>query len=209
MFVGGRIYFAVKDCRRLGVSTVNSPTCSVLADDEGGHDHHPNLGNDFGNKLSMQKSRTTELSETTMPTALVTALMLAASNVTACRDQRNVHLRGHRVKVAARGKYNSFMTYTNPPSNWANSLMVPRRLRLATWREDSGWPSNGSKIKARDLASTASSSPSVNNVPMRLPSRPLASNLDGKRNQRLKNFRIVFRYFAKNTLKHVSRSRVR
>src|SRR6266581_8311363 len=61
---------------------------------------------------------------------------------------------------------------TNPPSSCANSLMVPRRLRLATCREDSGCPSNGSKINGLDLASTAFSSPSVNSVPTRLPSRP-------------------------------------
>ena len=50
--------------------------------------------------------------------------------------------------------------------------MVPRRLRLVTCREASACPNKGSKINARDLASTAFSSPSVNSVPMRLPSRP-------------------------------------
>src|SRR5579863_7814302 len=50
--------------------------------------------------------------------------------------------------------------------------MVPRRLRLVRWSEDSGCPDNGSKINGLDLASTAFSSPSVNNVPTRLPSRP-------------------------------------
>src|SRR5437016_8972645 len=50
--------------------------------------------------------------------------------------------------------------------------MVPRRLRLVTWRRDSGCPDNGSKINGLDLESTAFSSPSVNSVPTRLPSRP-------------------------------------
>src|ERR1700735_198735 len=50
--------------------------------------------------------------------------------------------------------------------------MVPRRLRLVIWSEDSGCPDNGSKINDLDLASTAFSSPSVNSVPTRLPSRP-------------------------------------
>src|SRR6266436_2435716 len=50
--------------------------------------------------------------------------------------------------------------------------MVPRRLRLVTWSADSGCPDNGSKINGLDLASTAFSSPSVNSVPTRLPSRP-------------------------------------
>src|SRR6201987_5354028 len=61
---------------------------------------------------------------------------------------------------------------TNPPSSCANSLMVPRRLRLVTCSDDSGCPDNGSKINGLDLASTAFSSPSVNRVPTRLPSRP-------------------------------------
>src|SRR5246127_5532332 len=50
--------------------------------------------------------------------------------------------------------------------------MVPRRLRLVTCSDDSGCPDNGSKISGLDLASTAFSSPSVNSVPTRLPSRP-------------------------------------
>src|SRR4029077_8314201 len=61
---------------------------------------------------------------------------------------------------------------TNPPSSCANSLIVPRRLGLVTWSDDSGCPANGSKINGLDRASTAFSSPSVNSVPTRLPSRP-------------------------------------
>jgi len=45
----------------------------------GGMIHHPNLGNVFADQLSMTEKPTTELSETTIPTALVTALMLAAA----------------------------------------------------------------------------------------------------------------------------------
>jgi hypothetical protein len=44
----------------------------------GGMIRHPRLGNDFADQLPCQKSLTTELSETTMPTALITALMAAA-----------------------------------------------------------------------------------------------------------------------------------
>src|SRR5438270_10180388 len=50
--------------------------------------------------------------------------------------------------------------------------MVPRRLRSVICRADSEWPNNGSKINDLDLASTAFSSPSINNVPTRFPSRP-------------------------------------
>ena len=41
--------------------------------------HHPNLWNDLADQLSMAENRTSELSETTIPTALVTALILAAA----------------------------------------------------------------------------------------------------------------------------------
>jgi hypothetical protein len=41
-----------------------------------------------------------------------------------------------------------------------------------TWSDDSGCPDNGSKINGLDFASTAFSSPSVNSVPTRRPSRP-------------------------------------
>ena len=34
------------------------------------------------------------------------------------------------------------------------------------------WPANGSRMSARDAASTASALPTVNNVPIRRPSRP-------------------------------------
>jgi hypothetical protein len=83
---------------------------------------------------------------------------------------------------------------------------VPRRLRLVTWRKESGCPNKGSKINGLDLASTAFSSPSVNSVPTRRPSRPSRANLDCQPNHWLKNVRIVFSYFAENALKHRSRS---
>jgi len=46
----------------------------------GGMIHHPNLGNDFADPVVRdRKGAPPELSETTIPTALVTALMLAAA----------------------------------------------------------------------------------------------------------------------------------
>jgi hypothetical protein len=80
-----------------------------------------------------------------------------------------------------------------------NSLMVPRRLRLVMWREDSGCPINGSTISGRDLASTAVliSEREQSTNAFSLPT--LAGNFDGEPNQRLKNARIVFGYFAQNT----------
>jgi hypothetical protein len=65
-------------------------------------------------------------------------------NVTAAESQRHFRLRSHSVEVAARGKYNSVTT--NPPSNCANSLMVPRRLRLVKCREASGCPNSYEQI---------------------------------------------------------------
>jgi len=71
------------------------------------------------------------------------------------------------------------------------------------WSEDSGCPDNGSKINGLDLASTAFSSPSVNSVPTRLPSRPSRA-ISTEPNQGLKDVRIIFRYLAENALKHPS-----
>jgi hypothetical protein len=141
-----------------------------------------------------------------MPTALVTALMLAAANVTAAESQRHVHLCGQGVEVAARGKGNSVVAHHGPAIQLRQFLDCPRRLRLVTWREDSGCPNNGSKINGLDLESTASSSPSVNSVPTRLPARPSRAISTGQPNQWLKNVGIVFRYLAENTVKHPSRS---
>jgi hypothetical protein len=87
-----------------------------------------------------------ELSEKTIPTALVTALMFAAATVTAAESQRHVHLCGHGIEIAARGNDNCLPLTTNPPSNCANSFIVPPKFRFAMCREDSGCPSNGSKI---------------------------------------------------------------
>src|ERR1700680_1211682 len=97
---------------------------------------------------------------------------------------------------------------TNPPSSCANSLMVPRRLRLVRCREGSGCPTNGSKINGLDLASTAFSSPSVNRVPNPPALSTFAGNLDCEPNQRLKNVGIMICYLAENTLKHPSTPRL-
>jgi hypothetical protein len=68
-------------CRRFGVRIVSSPTRSLLpVPPELGMIHHPDLGNDFANQLSMtEKSHYRTLGHHNTPTALVTALMLAAA----------------------------------------------------------------------------------------------------------------------------------
>jgi len=66
--------------------------------------------------------------------------------VTAAESQRHVHLCGHGIEIAARGNDNCLPLTTNPPANRANSFIVPRKFRFAMCREDSGCPSNGSKI---------------------------------------------------------------
>ena len=119
-----------------------------------------------------QNKRTTALSETTTARALVAALMLApamcrlpsprgsgSSGVTACKYRQ------------AETMTPSSLT-TNAPSSCASSLIVPRNPGSLKCREDSGCPSNGSRINARERARTSCWSPSVKRVPMRRPSRP-------------------------------------
>src|SRR5690348_2363007 len=61
---------------------------------------------------------------------------------------------------------------TNAPSSCASSLIVPRRFAFEIERRSFGCPASGSRISGRDRSRTACSSPNVNNVPMRRPSRP-------------------------------------
>jgi hypothetical protein len=76
---------------------------------------HPKLGNDFADQLSHdRKSRTTELSETTIPTAFVTALMLAAAMRRLPSPSGTSTCAATSVEVAARGRHNSFAAYHEP-----------------------------------------------------------------------------------------------
>src|ERR1700756_1268111 len=71
-------------------------------------------------------------------------------------------------QIAARGKDNSFATYHEPTVQLRQFLNGSAEIEIGDMSRS---PNNGSKINALDLASTAFSSPSVNRVPTRLPSR--------------------------------------
>jgi hypothetical protein len=61
---------------------------------------------------------------------------------------------------------------TNAPSSCASSLIVPRTSGSVICVRAGAWPASGSRMSGRDAASTASTLPTVNNVPIRRPSRP-------------------------------------
>src|SRR6267378_5620159 len=76
--------------------------------------HHPHLGNDFANQLSMtEKShqRTLGNHNTHCPGD---STHVGGGNVTAAESQRHVHLCGHSIEIAASGKENSFAAYHEP-----------------------------------------------------------------------------------------------
>ncbi len=76
--------------------------------------HHPNLGNDFANQLSVtEKAYQRTLGDhDTHRTGDSTHV--GGGNVTAAEPQRYVHRCGHSIEVATRGKENSFAAYHEP-----------------------------------------------------------------------------------------------
>src|SRR5258706_4337634 len=77
----------------------------------GGMIHHPKLGNDFADQLSMtEKSHHRTLGHYNTH-RLSHSTHVGGSNVTAAESQRHVPKCGCGVEVAARGKDNSVMTY--------------------------------------------------------------------------------------------------
>ena|SRR5882672_12311279 len=94
--------------------------------------HHPNLGNDFADQLSMtEKSHHGALGNHNAY-RFGNSTHVGGRNVTAAESQWHVHLCGHSIEVAARGKENSFPTYHEPAIQLRQFLDVPRRLRLVT-----------------------------------------------------------------------------
>ena len=90
-------------------------------------------------------------------------------------------------------RQHSVRAHHKAPSSCANSFKVPRRSGSSMWRRLSGWPASGLRIRERDFARTASSSPSVNNVPMRRPSRPSRAISTASSDQRFHDRRIEVR----------------
>ena len=70
--------------------------------------HHPDLGNDLANQLSMtEKSNKRTLGNHNTHCA-GNSTHLGRGKVTAAESQRHVYLCGHSIEVAAHGKENSF-----------------------------------------------------------------------------------------------------
>src|ERR1700676_4134262 len=88
-----------------------------------------------------------------------------------------------------------WMFTTRRRSATASRMRAGRSSKKARWeRRDVGPGEHGSLISEREQSANAVSLPT------------LAGNFDGEPNQRLKNARIVFGYFAQNTFKHPSNS---
>src|SRR5258708_7100542 len=76
--------------------------------------HHPDLGNDFANQLSVTEKAYHRTLGDHNTHRLGDGAHVGGGNVTAAESQRHVHFRGHSIEVAARGKENSFPTDHEP-----------------------------------------------------------------------------------------------
>jgi hypothetical protein len=133
---------------------------------------HPDLGNDFADQLSMTEKPHHRTLRDDNSYGFGNCAHVGGGDVTAAESQRDVHLRGHGVEVAARGKDNSGPTYDEPTIQLRQFLDGSAEIEMGEVARRLRMPNNGSKINSLDLASTAFSSPSVNGVPTRLPPRP-------------------------------------
>jgi hypothetical protein len=92
--------------------------------------HHPNLGNDFADQLSMTEKPNHRTLRDHNTYRLGDSAHVGGGDVTATESERHVHSRGRGIEVAARGKDGSFATDHEPESSCANSLIVPRRFEI-------------------------------------------------------------------------------
>ncbi len=76
--------------------------------------HHPNLGNDFADQVSMTEESHHRTLRNDNSHGFGNCAHVGGGDVTAAESQRHVHLCSHGVEVAARGKKNSFTTYHKP-----------------------------------------------------------------------------------------------
>jgi len=76
--------------------------------------HHPDLGNDFADQLSMTEKSHHRTLGNHNTYRVGDSTHIGGGNVTAAESQRHVHLCGHGIEVAARGKDNSFAAYHEP-----------------------------------------------------------------------------------------------
>ena len=76
--------------------------------------HHPDLGNDFANQLSVTEKAYHRTLGDHNTHRLSDRTHVGGGNVTAAESQRDVHFCRHSIEVAARGKENSLTTYHEP-----------------------------------------------------------------------------------------------
>ena len=76
--------------------------------------HHPNLGNDFADQLSMTEKSDYRALRDDNSNSFGNCAHVGGGNVTAAESQRHVHLCGHGIEIAACGKDNSFATDHEP-----------------------------------------------------------------------------------------------
>src|SRR5580700_1800541 len=76
--------------------------------------HHPDLGNDFANQVSVTEKAYHRTLGDYNAHRLGNGAHVGGGNVTAAESQRHVHLCGHGVEVAARGKDDALATYHEP-----------------------------------------------------------------------------------------------
>jgi len=80
----------------------------------GGVIHHPNLGNDFADQLTMTEKPHHRTLRDDNSHGFSNCAQVRGGNVTATESQRHVHLCSHGIEIAARGKENSLATYHEP-----------------------------------------------------------------------------------------------
>jgi hypothetical protein len=73
--------------------------------------HHPDLGNDFANQVSVTEKAYHRTLGDYNTHRLGNGTHVGGGNVTAAESQRHVHFCGHSIKLAARGKENSFTAH--------------------------------------------------------------------------------------------------
>jgi hypothetical protein len=76
--------------------------------------HHPKLGNDFSDQMSMAEEPHHRTLRNYNANGFGHSAHVGGGNVTTAKSERNIHLCGHRVEVAARGQDDSVVTHHEP-----------------------------------------------------------------------------------------------
>src|SRR5580704_8952813 len=114
----------------------------------GGMVHHPNLRNDFTDQPSMAEKSHHRTLRNYNAHRLGHSTHVGGGNMTAAEPQRHVHLCGHGVEIAARGKDDAFATYHEPTVQLRQFLDgsaeieiadMSRRLRMPQQRVQNQW----------------------------------------------------------------------